>query len=499
MRNNGSALVRHQSSPTTDPPANQSFAAHITADQQTPGTSKDRLTLGKEQAAGNDPGNLVVTNPGATAVATPGVAAAQINAFYKTMAKPANVFTVDVEQETVLNGREGTKLIIPPHTFATSSGILKNQLVTLVLEEYYRYEDMLAAKLTTTSGEDQLISNGMVRLTAHSNGKPVNIAYRKSIQLEMPAPRFDPEMQLFRGTRSSLKDGYRAAFVENRMIDTVHFKKLEADENGDIDWIPEGQLQSARKTNLLDRNIIVFNPYGDPFKVTHGRRKTKAYIYLSKNCPLSKRQMEKLIIEHSNYYYDKVRFIRFTTAPGTYYRYKEEGASIAGDSILMTFRQALRKKLLSPADSASVLQRLRADSANLAGLPETSNKYRFTINSLGYFNCDKYNRQPASTPNVLFAFNPGDGFERSSMVTHLVFTRYKSVIKGTFKADKINFGRIPQNEPVKVLCLGVKNGKIMACIQNLNTSKNEIANLTFAETTPEQFRQQLQELSIALP
>lgn len=485
--------------------------AHLNSDQSpngavtlplppapTPATTTAVILTGSEAAPTGNNDAVVDLQAGATTIATPAVAAAKINAFYKALQKPNNVFTVDVEQEAVLNGREGTRLIIPPHSFATSTGILKNQLVTVVLEEYYTYEDMLAAKLTTTSGEDQLISNGMVKLTAHSNGKPVNIAYRKTIQLEMPAPRFDPEMQLFRGTRSSLKEGHRAAFVGNRMIDTVHFKKLEADENGDIDWIPEGQLQSARKTNLLDRNIVVFNPYGDPYKVSRGR-KIKAYIYLSKKCPLSDRKMAKLIINHSNGYFDKVKFKRVDAVPVANYRYMEDRASIAGDSMQMTFRQALRKKLLSPADSLSILERLRADSTHLAGTPENRNKYRFDISSLGYFNCDKFNRQPDNTPNVLFAFNPGEGFERSSMVTHLVFTRYKSVIKGSYKGDKINFGRIPKNEPVKVLCLGVKNGQVMACIRDLNTSEGEIANLAFTATTPEEFKQQLQAVSAALP
>ncbi len=39
----------------------------------------------------------------------------------------------------------------------------------------------------------------------------------------------------------------------------------------------------------------------------------------------------------------------------------------------------------------------------------------------------------------------------------------------------------------------------MACIQELNTDKEEIGNLAFEETTPQQFRQKLQALSLSLP
>ncbi|WP_276485075.1 hypothetical protein [Paraflavitalea pollutisoli] len=498
VRNHGAASEPNLSAPPFDKQTNQTVTAHLTINQQPPVTNNNPLPIRLEPAATNNNGQLIPAIAVEQGVAKPSVAAEQINAFYKTMAKPATVFTVDVEKETVLNGREGTRLIIPPHSFATNTGMLKNQLVTLVLEEYYTYEDMLAAKLTTTSGEEQLISNGMVKLTAHSNGKPVNIAYGKSIQLEMPAPHFDPEMQLFRGTRSSLKDAYRAAFVENRMIDTVHFKKLEADENGNIDWIPEGQLQSSLfNYHVQEQTIKVFNPYGDPYKVHHGKRRFTAYMYVSKRCPRSDKEMKKLIIDNSNGYYDRVKIKRVDPTPVARYRYGADLAAIAGDSVEMTFRQALRKKLLAPADSLMMLEKLRADSVRRANAPQIINKYKFTINSLGWFNCDKYSRR--TIPNMLFAFNPGKGFETSTMVTHLIFTRYKSVLNGTPKGNKINFGRIPKDEPVKLLCLGVKNGKVMSCIQDFNTNKDEIPSMTFEETTPDQFKQQLQALSAALP
>ncbi len=47
-----------------------------------------------------------------------------------------------------------------------------------------------------------------------------------------------------------------------------------------------------------------------------------------------------------------------------------------------------------------------------------------------------------------------------------------------------------------MICLGVKDGKVMSCIQPLTVSAREVNNLVFEETTPEQFKQKLQALNL---
>lgn len=421
-------------------------------------------------------------------------AAAQINAFYRQFDKPANVFLIDVSQESVLNGKEGTRLTIPPFAFSGKKGLIKDGLVTIVLREYYSYEDILSARLSTTSGDEQLISDGMVHVAAHINGDPVNVAAGKSIQLEMPTKKFDEKMQLFRGVRSSLKNTFVAKFMDNRMIDTIRFMKREADENGDIDWIPQGQEQ--KRTDPLNHRIRVFDPYGDPYRVGHGKKVT-AWFYVAKTCPLSNEAMKAKLKEHSNGYFDIIKIKRVNAMPVASYRYQEDRrVSVVGDSVEMTFRQALRKKLLSPEDSILVLEKFRLDSIHLEERGRLMSRYNFTITGLGWYNCDRYNNRG---PKTLFTFKPGEGFEPATMVSHLVFSRYRSVLPGTYKDNKICFGKVPSDEPVRIVCIGIKNGKVMSCIRELNTGKEEIGDLAFVETTPEQFRKKLQALNLILP
>jgi|GEM_PF-1257039 len=418
---------------------------------------------------------------------------AQVNAFYQQLQKPGEQFVIEVDRDTILTGKEGTRLTVPAFAFVGKRGLIKEGLVTIELREYYTYDDILAAKLSTTAGGEQLISGGMVHLAAQVNGDPVNIAGRKSIRLEMPTAKPDEQMQLFRGTRSSLKKAFVAKFMDNRMIDTVRFMKREADENGDIDWVPEGQEQKF--SDPLNRRITVLDPYADPYHVSHGK-KIKAYFYVAKSCPYSDAEMKEKLRAYSNSYFDVIKVKRVNAVPMANYKVREDRVSIAGDSVVMTFRQAMRRKLLTPEDSIKVLEKFHTDSLNLENRHQLMGRYSFTITNLGWYNCDKFNN---SAPKMLFAFNPGEGFDPGSMVSHIVFTNYKSVMAGTYKDNKIQFGRVPKNESVKIVCIGIKNGKVLACIQELNTDQEEIGNLAFEETTPVRFKQKLQSLSLSLP
>lgn len=421
-------------------------------------------------------------------------AAFQINDFYRQLEKQANIWLVDVSQESVVTGKEGTRLIIPPFAFAGKKGIIKEGAITIVLKEYYSYEDIVAAKLSTTSGEDQLISDGMVHIAAYLNGTPVDVAAGRSIRLEMPARNFDEQMQLYRGVRSSMKNAFVAKFMDNRMIDTVHFMKKEADENGDIDWIAMGQQQ--KRSDLLTRRIKVMNPYVDPYRVSHGRKRT-AWYYVAKTCPLTNEELELKLRQHTNHYFDVIKLKRVDVKPVVNYRFQPEKLmNVAGDSVEMTFYQALYKQLLTPEDSARAMQKLLQEEARQEQRRELMNRYSFTITGLGWYNCDKINNR---TPRTLFAFKPGEGFEPSTMVSHLVFTQYKTVLKGTYKDNKITFGRVTKDQPVQIVCIGIKDGKVMSCIQELTTDREEISNLVFTETSPEQFRKKLQSLNLLLP
>ena len=123
-----------------------------------------------------------------------------------------------------------------------------------------------------------------------------------------------------------------------------------------------------------------------------------------------------------------------------------------------------------------------------------TNQHSFTITTLGWLNCDKWQNDP--TPKIEFTINLGAGQEAANFVSQLVFTRYKSVMNGYYTDSKIQFRNIPENEPVQLVSIGVKEGKVVYCIQPLVVSRKEVTDLRFEETTPQQFRQKLAELKL---
>lgn len=462
----------------------------VTIQQRQPEPATPVLTFTK---AMDQPAPAAIDFTASTVQVSSAAAIRQLNAFYKELEKPGTQFVIPVNKDTILIGPQGTRLNIPAAAFANKKGVpLPNGTVKIVLREYYTYADILAAKLSTTSGGTPLVSGGMVHLQAEAFGAPVKIAAGKSIQLDMPTKQVDEQMQLFRGVRSSLKNAVVAKFMDNRMIDTVHFIKREADENGEIDWVAEGQEQ--KRMDPLNYRVKVLDLYDDPYNVIRGR-KVKAWFYVAKTCPYSNEEMKMRLRAKYNNYYDEVKIRRVNVVPVAQYNYGQEVVPIAGDSVYMTFRQALHKELLSPEDNLRILERIRAEQRDFAHREALMNQYSFTITNLGWFNCDKYN----NGPTIPFTFTPGEGYDPTTIVSHLVFNRFKTVMPGTYKDNKIQFGKVPRNEEVKVVCIGIRNGKVMACIQSLNTDKNEIGQLAFEETTPEKFRQKLQELNLLLP
>ena len=420
-------------------------------------------------------------------------AAQQLEAFYKALRKPAQEFVINASKDTTIIGQEGTRITIPGLAFATRKKGTANGNIQIVLREYYTYEDILAAKLTTTFGDQQLESGGMVNISANVNGEEAGLKTGKYIKLEMPTTNYDEEMQLFSGLRTSIKPAFHATFMNNTMIDTVHFMRKQMDENGNMDWIPEGQSQ--RLPLQESRKIKVLQLYNDPYKLVHGK-KTKAYFFIAPECPYTKEEMTTILLEHANGYYDEVKIKKQKRNKGLFGRRREEGPMV-GDSVEMYFGQALQRNLLSPEDSLRILQQFRKDSiAGEARLKQMS-RYNFSLGNLGWFNCDRFSKDRG--PKVLFAVNPGEGYDAAAMVSHLVFTRYRSVLAGKYIDRKIDFGRIPKDEPVKLVCIGVRNGRVMACIQSLNVTGSAISNLAFEETTPEQFKKKLQTLGLELP
>lgn len=92
-----------------------------------------------------------------------------------------------------------TVVALPAGCWLDADGKPATGKVTVTLLEAYNRADFVKAGLNTRSGQRLLESNGMFRLTASQNGKPLRINPDAGVYVSFFTPEKDKDMQLFTG------------------------------------------------------------------------------------------------------------------------------------------------------------------------------------------------------------------------------------------------------------------------------------------------------------
>jgi len=406
--------------------------------------------------------------------------------FYAELEKTPEEFFIRADRDTVLKAKEGTRLTIPSNGFDKKTGTIK-----IILTEFYSDEDMITGKLSTTSGDRQLITGGMLNIRAEADGTPVKISPEKKIVVEMPTKNFDDKMQLFTGSTNGPNMSSILKYDYPR--DTVAYV-ISGKTSNRIEWTPAGQEQSLMDA-YAPRVFKVPDIAGEPFKVKYTDKKVIATYLISRDVKMSNREVKEKLRRYS-LYYDVIKVRRLMFGPN-FPRLRQDLNIIQGDSIEMKFESALRLKLVSKEDSARYRQLIQKDSLQRENRRKYLSNYKFEIKDLGWINCDRFN--PNQGPLTEFTLNLGEGAEPGNFITQLIFTNYRSMMRGQFVDDKIRFRNVPLNEPVYLVTVGVVNGKVLSCVKPMNTRPGEINDLALEETNTEQFRAKVTELVKSIP
>ncbi len=114
--------------------------------------------------------------------------------YYEDIEKKPGAFIINNRRDTVIYGKEGTRLAIPANAFASDGEVI------LLISEFYSIDDMVSHKLTTTCNGRQLVTSGMIYLDARDkNDQLVDLKKGTVLRLDMPNPRNQKEMELFYG------------------------------------------------------------------------------------------------------------------------------------------------------------------------------------------------------------------------------------------------------------------------------------------------------------
>ncbi len=383
--------------------------------------------------------------------------------FFLELEKKSNVFEIDNNKDTLLICREGTTAFIKAHSFVNT-----NNKIQIIVKEFYSYADMIANKLTTISDDKQLISDGMVQISAVQNDKPVQLSGIKTITIKMPVTDYNENMQLFTGEiqHSNLSDILSASYINNN-----------------INWKPKGQFQRIDRPRHY---IKVFDAHGQPYKTFNkSNGQFIAKFVIRKNLTLSRRKVLDGLKEYYGMFYDKIK-LRRSLNNNPHYRLSKQEMPVVGDSVMMDWASAVALKLVTQEDIKNYEQKLLSDSVyNKSPLPY----YEFQISKLGYINCDRF-RNTSPEIQTEFYVNTGDSNKAEKIYTVIAVDKFKSLINSNFFSGSTTiFKGMPKDESVKAISIGAINGKVVYSIKPFITSNNlSIENTNFIETDAEKFK-----------
>jgi hypothetical protein len=418
--------------------------------------------------------------------------------FFSALHKPAQVFLINTDRDTMLRCVEGTELFIPAGTFATASGQRATGSAEIRIREFYALTDIIGEKLSTTSGEKLLETGGMLHIDARASNEALSVRPGAHMDLNMPAQNFNPMMQLFSASA-------RTAPETNDRNSTGG-----AAVSGSFDWLARGQGQAffADKSKLVPvlnlqdhpNRVVTRQPiisFGEP------RSRTIATFSIPYNSPVSVAEMKALLEERYKRYYDEIRVRREWKPLWRKNRHQSQPSSVdwwtaaVGDSIYLPIRLATQFKYITREDSirweaywqARIDEAIRRNKSNKEFL-EVADKYRFKLDGLGWINCDRFYETPASQLAELVA-RPEMTFDDAFVYSILIFKDGNVALPCEWKDGRIRSPKIPVGEAVSLVCLGVKNGKAFTCIKQLRTGREPVTDLKFEESSPGQFKEQL--------
>ncbi|MFL5808600.1 MAG: hypothetical protein ACJ749_03710, partial [Flavisolibacter sp.] len=421
----------------------------------------------------------------------------QLEQLFEKLKKPAQQFDVNPARDTTINCSEGTSIFIPANSFQTVDGLPVNGMIKISVQEFYNFSDIISNKLNTISNGEALVTAGMIHIEEKAGTQSVVVKTNSSLDLQMPTSKFEPQMQLFTGEIKTISQS-------EKTTDTLAV--------GAINWIPAGQKQLFYSNKL--KTITILNLTNNPYQVLYrhqfnpSKSKSIAKFEIPWYCPYTTEGIRQRLEVKYGHYYDeikvkrlrkpwsaKIRSLDTTAEPGIWYE-----SPYVGDTVSIHIATATRLKFITREDSLVYesnwkrqLETAMKKNESYSGLLEMQDKYNFKINSLGWINCDRFKNFPRETLTD-FVIAAGSEFKETYLHPILVFNSENVIMQGYTENNNIRFPRIPRGASVRFICIGVKDGKLITCIQNMIVGKDEIPKIKFSKTNPEEFKEKLRQL-----
>ncbi len=200
-----------------------------------------------------------------------------------TFRKQAVSYIVSPHKDTTILCREGTKITIRKGTFANAND---NDPIDLSVTEYYDKGSFVMANLTTLTHDDKmLVSGGMLNVSATQNGKILEIAADKTVDIEFRDRTLNDDMQLFNGSDTGTNIAWVAASIDGNPEQTTDAQTAE-------DFFSSDLHNMSHRWNIRnDTDTMMF--------ATIWREKIKGKYYEITRTHFRQRNMDPFLIAYS--------------------------------------------------------------------------------------------------------------------------------------------------------------------------------------------------------
>jgi hypothetical protein len=416
---------------------------------------------------------------------------------YNKLQSPVQKFELSSLKDTMLYASQGTKLDIKKNSFLLNGHPYVGS-VSLHLKECYSYEDMIFNNLSTLSNGRLLESGGMICLEAFTNDhQKLTLDSHQPIGLQMPSETPKQYMQLFYADnnmnwlQASDSKPQFAAVNNNKKkrFSDIRSGNYFITANGygtvitDISILKDGKERHLSSTSYANRSL--YQSWRDSMTL-HFEMDEHGTLYntrindtlFTRNHKMTAHRLESMNDASMTYYPYTPGNMRFTDCnlllkgtvdgqgfppsfsfiiPRNIYTKIKQDANHAGRSkVIVRNTYIFRSNRMGGKEHRikEVQAKLDSSGGSVKDISvEDLQYYAFSINQLGWINCDRFYNVPVSQKINFTIANEGNTDLK------LVFTDMKSVLTGCRVKDKIVFSNVPKNKSVTLVGIRIVNDK----------------------------------------
>ncbi|WP_421752847.1 hypothetical protein [Croceimicrobium sp.] len=184
---------------------------------------------------------------------------------YRINMVESQFFEVDTKLDQVIEGKEGTVIVMPKACFLYPDGKAVMETVKLELAEALQSSQMVLSNLSSAYQGELKETAGILFLNATAEGQDLDINPEIPIYIEIPSSKRKTRMMAYKGTR---------------------------DENGNMDWYDPKNLESY----IIPLKLELFNFYPPNFKLEVARS-----LPIGENQQISDALLDSLYYSLSNW------------------------------------------------------------------------------------------------------------------------------------------------------------------------------------------------------